>query len=74
VIQQAAPAAGEALASWLRPLDERFDAATVRATSPFYGDADPESPRAASRWHRRIPANLVGELKDDMAALGITAA
>ena len=56
----------EMLLEWLRPWDERFEAATVRAASPFHGQPDPDSPYAASPWHWRIPRRLVGELKSDL--------
>ena len=67
----ALPQAREALLRWLKPWDERYDEATVRASTPFHGHADPASPYAASRWHWRIPRRLVGVLKVDLEDMGI---
>lgn len=71
-IARAAPEdAQDALLSWLIPWDERYDRATVRATAPFHGRADPDSLYAASPWHWRIPRLLVGELKADLKEMGL---
>jgi hypothetical protein len=71
-VGRAAPErARDALVSWLRPWDERYDRATVRATAPFHGRADPNSPYAASPWHWRIPRLLVGELRSDLKDMGL---
>jgi hypothetical protein len=67
----ASPEAREALLRWLRPWDERYETATLRAAAPFHGRADPSDPYAASRWHWRIPRRLVGELKSDLEAMGL---
>jgi len=71
-VGRAAPAqAGEALFEWLRPWDERYDRATVRAAAPFHGRAEPDGPHAASPWHWRIPRRLAGELKTDLQDMGL---
>ncbi|MCW3003867.1 MAG: hypothetical protein JWQ20_3165 [Conexibacter sp.] len=71
-VAQAAPqAARDALLSWLGPWDERYARATVRASTPFHGHADPASPYAASPWHWRIPRLLVDELKSDLRDMGL---
>lgn len=67
----AQPEAREALRAWLRPWDERYEAATSQAIAPFHGHADPTHPHAASPWHWRIPRRLVGELKSDLEAMGL---
>jgi len=72
VAASARPAAGQSLLRCLQPWDARYDEATVRASTPFHGRAEPDSPYAASRWHWRIPRRLVGELKADLEDLRIT--
>jgi hypothetical protein len=67
----ARPEAREALLGWLRPWDERYDQATVRAAAPFHGRAERDSPYAASPWHRRIPRRLVGILRSDLEDMGL---
>jgi hypothetical protein len=71
VASTGSPEAREALLAWLRTWDERYDEATVRASTPFLGRADPNSPYAASPWHWRIPRRLVGDLKADLEDMGI---
>ena len=71
VASSASPQASEALLLWLRPWDERYESATLRAAAPFHGRADPSDPHAASRWHWRIPRRLVGELRSDLQAMGL---
>lgn len=68
VCHLAPQAASQQLLVWLRPLDERFDAATVRAVSPIHGTVE-----SALRWHWRIPRKLAGELQDNLNAMGVTA-
>jgi hypothetical protein len=63
---------GETLRQWLKPWDERYEAATVRASAPFHGRADADGPHAASEWHWRIPRRLEGELREDLKAIGLT--
>jgi hypothetical protein len=69
VIARATPELGEMLTAWLAPLDARFEAATVKSTSPFHGRGE-----SVARWYWRIPRKPVGYLKADLEALGITAA
>ena len=69
VADAARSGAGETLRQWLKPWDERYEAATVRASGPFHGRAD--GPYAASEWHWRIPRHLVGELREDLEAMGL---
>lgn len=71
VLVHASPESATQLRAWLQPFDERFDAATVPASSPYHGQEDPTHRYAASRWHRRIPRVLVGQLKRDLEAVGI---
>lgn len=71
VAAHARPPVGQELLRWLQPLDARFEAATVRARRPYHGDADAGSRHAASSWHWRVPRKLVGELRDDMDAMGL---
>lgn len=71
VASTGSPEAREALLAWLRTWDERYDEATVRASKPFHGRADPNSPYAASPWHWRIPRRLVGHLKANLEDMGI---
>jgi hypothetical protein len=71
VAESAPQRSSEALLAWLRPWDERYEAATVRAAAPFHGRPDPDSPYAASPWHWRIPRRLLGELKADLEDMGL---
>jgi hypothetical protein len=71
VAESASERPRETLLAWLRPWDERFEAATVRAAAPFHGRPEPDSPHAASPWHWRIPRRLLGELKADLEDMGL---
>ncbi len=71
VATAARPELADTLRQWLRPWDERYSAATVRARKPFHGHAEPDHPYAASEWHWRIPRRLEGELEADLRAMGV---
>lgn len=56
VAAAAGPRPGDTLRQWLRPVDERYEAATVRAAKPFHGHSEQDHPYPASEWHWRILA------------------